>query len=215
MTQTMFAKHYSRYYDLFNSEKPYRKEINFIYKWAGKPQWILDIGCGTCSYWKYYPKSVDILGVDRSLDMAAQADNDVAISDIRTFNHSGKFQCVTALFDVINYIPSHDWWWRLRLVTGGSFIFDIWDKEKVDAQGFKTNLKMKNRISRTITPINYDGKIVDLKIEVTDGLLKITENHRMYLYSHEDIVGFCGDAFEIAEVKKTKSWQTWYRIVKK
>lgn len=133
------------------------------------------------------------------------------------------FDCVTALFDVINYIPNHSWWKNLPLKQGGYFIFDIWDKEKVDSEGFKQTIKKVGTAIRTITPLHnqilppfgYDGKKVDLSIMIEDKGIQFFEQHRMYIWSYEDIIKFCGEEFEIVEVKKTKKWQTFYKLKRK
>lgn len=70
----MFAKHYSKYYDLFNQDKKYKKEIEFVYKWAENPKRVLDIGVGTGNYWKYINKDCEILGVERSKEMISISD---------------------------------------------------------------------------------------------------------------------------------------------
>jgi hypothetical protein len=56
---------------------------------------------------------------------------------------------------------------------------------------------------------------VDLRIDFFDGKAIFTENHTMYLHSYDDIVRFCGDDFEIVDVKPTKRWQTFYKCRKK
>lgn len=209
----MFAEQYSKYYDLFNSKKPYKKEIEFIYKWADKPLWIFDIGCGTANYWKYYPEGTYMFGVDRSPSMANQSKH-VAIADITTYKHLGRFDCATALFDVINYIPTHTWWKNLPIEQGKYFIFDIWNKKKVDKDGFKETIKTIGGITRRITPVRWDGKSVDLLINVNQKKTYFQEMHTMYLYSHADIMKFCGKEFEVIEVKDTKTWQKWYKLIK-
>lgn len=209
----MFSK-YAQYYDILNSQKPYKKEIEFVYKWAGKPKTILDLGAGTASYWKYYPKETQILGVDKSQSMVRK-DRQVICADITTYKHLGNFDCVTALFDVINYIPKHDWWVNIPIEKGGYFIFDIWDKKKVDAEGFQKTFKRIGTVSRVIEPISYDGKTAKLEIEVVDGAFHCEEIHTMYIYSNEDIKRFCGNEFVIDAIKPTKRWQTWYRLKKR
>jgi len=210
-----FGLQYSKFYDAFNSTKPYKKEIKFVYKWADKPHWIFDIGCGTCNYWKYYPKSVVVVGVDKSKNMTEKMPVGVIHADIAEYKHSGRFDLVTALFDVVQYIPKHDWWHNLPLNRGGLFIFDMWDKDKVHAEGFRTTFKMKNKLSRTIIPMDRSEDYVHFKIEIVDDKLKTTEDHVMYLWSREDIERFCGNAFEIVEVKPTKTWQIWYKLRRK
>ena len=211
----MFAK-YAHYYDLFNRDKPYKDEIEFVYQWADKPKSIFDIGAGTGNYWRHYPKGTDIFGIDKSRDMAHQNKN-IVCGDITHYKHSKeRFDCATALFDVLNYIQKHDWWKNIPVSPGGFFIFDVWSKEKVDKEGFKETWKEVQGIGRNISLIKYDGQTVDLKIELFSEVGKFSEeHHRMYLYSRSAIERFCGDEFEIVDVKPTKRWQTWYKCKRK
>lgn len=209
----MFEK-YAQYYDLFNKDKDYKKEIEFVYEWAEKPKSVLDLGAGTGSYWKYYPKSVKLSGVDQSLEMAKK-EKAIVQGDITTHDYKGRVDCVTALFDVVNYVHKHDWWGKLPLEKGGYFIFDIWDKEKVDKQGFSRTVKTSGNALRIITPLEYTGREVKLKIDFEDSVFSFSEIHTMYLYSQRDIERFCGDTFEIVEVKPTSNWQSWYKCRRK
>jgi len=213
----MFARDYARFYDLFNSDKPYQKEITFVYEWARKPQWVFDIGCGNGSYWKYYPKDTHILGIDKSRAMASGSKN-IICADITRWKQNGTpslFECATALFDVLNYIPRHDWWGKIPVEKGGYFIFDIWDKEKVELEGFRKTLKVMGKAFRKITPVKYDGKSVDLKIDIWDDKVNFQELHTMYLHSEEDIERFCGQEFEVVETMPTKNWQKWFKCRRK
>ena len=205
---------YSKYYDLFNSDKPYKKEIKFVYEWAKKPNWIFDIGCGTGEYWKYYPKKTQIYGVDKSRSMAQRGRN-IMCSDITKYKHFGKFECATALFDVLNYIPNHGWWKNIPILKGNFFIFDIWDKEKVEKDGFKVTYKSVGSLTRTIEPVRYDGKSVDLKIQVLGEKVFFEEIHKMYIHSREHILRLCSDEFEVEEIKTTEKWQTWWKLKRK
>jgi len=210
----MFNSHYANYYDLFNQDKPHKKEIQFVYKWAERPKWIFDIGCGTANYWRYYPQKTHILGVDKSSAMAGN-NSRIISADITEYKHLGRFDCATALFDVINYIPKHDWWKNIPIDSGGYWIFDIWNKEKVDKEGFQETFKRIGNVSRRITPLGYDGKEVSLKIEVSCGDQIFIEEHKMYVYGREDIEKFCGNEFEIVDLKPTEKWQEWYKLKRK
>ena len=209
----MFDK-YAQYYDIINSDKNYKKDIDFVYTWAGKPKSVLDIGCGTASYWKYYPKQLIINGVEKSLPMMYGCRN-VVCADITTKRIGGEYECATALFDAMNYIPKHDWWKNLPIRKGGSFIFDIWDDKKVWTDGFKKTKKEVNGVTREITPIRFTGKYVDLKISVTYGEQSCVEEHRLYIYSEEDIEKFCGKEFELVSTRTTDTWQKYYKLVKR
>lgn len=214
----MFAKHYAKYYELFNQDKPYKKEIGFVYKWAENPRRILDIGCGTAHYWDYYPDGAVVVGIEKSKDMMSRSRNQGVIfqRDIQKGEFFGKdFDLVTALFDVVNYLPNLRCFKTIPVKKGGYFIFDLWDKEKVDREGFKETFKTIDGATRTIKPLSYDGRKVELEINIDDKGLKFTEVHQMYVYTHKEIELFCGTDFDIAEVKKTKSWQIWYKLRKK
>lgn len=210
----MFSEVYARHYDAFNKDKPYKKEINFVYKWAEKPKWIFDIGAGNGSYWKYYPKRTNIFGIEKSGAMC-WSNQRIFQGDIQTYKHSGRVDLVTALFDVINYIPDHSWWKDLPLDTGGYFIFDILNYESIMKEGFKETKKYADGIWRVITPIEQDNTSVRLKITLTNSTTCVSEIHTMYLYDHEDILGFCGDEFKFVDMKRTEKWQTWYRLQRK
>ena len=208
---------YANYYDLFNQDKPYKKEIEFVYRWAGKPKSIFDIGCGTANYWKYYPKKTRIFGVDKSESMIDQSKDhsEILKADITKIKIESQFDCATALFDVINYIQKHDWWNKIPVKQGGYFLFDVWDTEKINKEGFRTTIKNVKNISRNIIPINHDGKSVELLIDIYVGKKVFREKHKMYLHTHADIVKFCGKEFEIDSVKATNTWQIWYKLRRK
>lgn len=213
---------YAQYYDLFNSDKPYKKEIEFIYRWAKKPEWIFDIGCGTAEYWKYFPKHVEIYGIEKSKEMIKNSKfrNRINCLDVSFMNQPVDefykgYDLATALFDVLNYVPKLSWFKNVPVGPGGYFIFDIWDTNKVSSRGFKETIKNISGIERRITPLKYDKKTVDLKIEVSDDNMYFSEKHKMYLHTEEDIVKACGKEFDIVDIKPTQFWQTWYKCKKK
>lgn len=215
-----FSKKYASVYDLFHSDKPYREEAEFVYRWAGNPKSILDLGCGSGQHWRHYPAETKLTGIDKSPEMT----NDDAriihgdIANIRKLPlKKTPVDCVTALFNVINYIPEHSWWPNLPLEKGGTFIFDIWDANKVSREGgFRQTIKEVGGYVRAITPIRFDGFCVDLLIEVYDeGGKLFQETHRMYIFTHNQIKSFCARDFKITEVVPTTRWQTWYKCEKK
>jgi hypothetical protein len=139
---------YSKVYDLLNQDKKYQEECEFVYRWASMPNSIIDIGCGTANYWKYFP--VRPLGIEKSKEMILQSEyfKDILCEDITEFTppRNIEFDCAIALFDVLNYIHDHSWWENLPIKKGGYFIFDIWDMEKVK-EAINTNnydLAMEN-----------------------------------------------------------------------
>lgn len=214
----MFDKDYARYYELFNSDKPYENEIKLVYDLAERPKKILDIGCGTAHYWKYFPKETIIFGVEKSEYMArlARIKDAIEVIDITKRPIMLKpMDCVTALFDVLNYIPKHGWWKNLPLKKGGFYVFDVWNTEKVELEGFLPTVKKKDGVLRLIHPTRVDKKSVDLAVDIFDGKKIFHERHKMYLHSHEDIVKFCGKHFEVVDVKYTNTWQTFYKLRRK
>lgn len=216
----MFSN-YAKFYETFNRDKPYKKEIEFVYNWADKPKFLLDLGCGTANYWEYFPEECFVNGLERSEEMiniASRTKIGIFQGDILEIKKSPlkiEYDCVTALFDVINYLPRHDWWRDMPLRKYGSFIFDVFDKEKVEKDGFTKTVKTVGDSTRTITPLDYDGKEVKLQIEVENSEVSFREIHTMYLYSRKDIEDFCARSFEIMDVKTTPKWQRWYKLVKK
>jgi SAM-dependent methyltransferase len=212
---------YAEYYDLINSDKPYKKECEFVYEWAGKPVKILDIGCGTASYWRYFPlSSVKMIGWEKSQEMINRSKyatyiytHDVVDPGTLTLEIQ-EFDCVFALFDVVNYMPSHRWWPSLPLKKGGFFIFDIWDIEKVNKECFQERTKEHFGFRRIIKLDHRVGDKVTLTVKGVDKFLSFEENHTLYLYSEADILNYCGRNFEIVEKKETDTWQTWYKLRK-
>lgn len=213
-TSAMFDNNYARYYDRFNEDKPYQREIEFVYNWAGKPESIFDIGCGTASYWKYYPENTRLVGIDKSEPMADTHPR-VICADVMHFKTNARFDCATALYDVLNYIPSHDWWPRIPVNQGGYFIFDIWNKKKVLKDGFRVTEKIVGGLTRKIKPIDWDDESVELLVEVSGERFCFEEVHKMYIWGTDDILDFCGSDFEIVEMIDTKTWQTWFKCRKK
>jgi SAM-dependent methyltransferase len=209
----MFEK-YADYYDLINKDKDYKKECKFIYDWAGKPQSILDIGCGTASYWRFLP--CNKLGIEQSPQMIANSPYKESIIQSRiheypALKYLNKVDCVTAIWDVLNFIPKHDWWAKLPLPKGGCFVFDIWDKDKIEQDGFRTTTKQRGDVLRIIIPERRGNK-VRLNVIVQTDTVAHAESHIMYLYSHADIEKFCGKHYKIEDTKATKTWQKWYLL---
>lgn len=207
---------YAKVYETINSKKNYEAECEFLYHWAGKPNSIMDIGCGTANYWDYFP-SAEIAGIEFSPEMIAMSKYkdyilNADITQMKWSDVGDDFDCAMALFDVINYIPFHDWWKFLPIKKGGYFIFDIWDLAKVRKDGFKnTECKVHNTY-RLIIPEPKFRDVVDLNIIIDDNGEMFKEKHRMYLYSERDIRNFCGKEFKMVDKVSTKRWQTWFKL---
>lgn len=219
----MFAETYAKFYDSFNSDKDYKNEIHFVSRWANHPKSILDICCGTASYWKYFHPKTVISGIEQSCPMIRYSNyrDKILQANIMSCKMicSLNFDAAICLFDAINYIPDHSWWNNLPIKQGGYFIFDIWDKDKVDKEGFRSTLVVRPHMERYIRPVSYNGKKAELKIYLTgydEGKdICETEIHKLYIWSEKDIRKFAKESFKIVEVKKTKRWQTWYKLKRK
>ena len=214
----MFSKQYAEHYDSFHQKKPYRKEAEFVYKWANKPGSILDIGCGTARHWRYWPEAM-VRGVEISQAMIDRSPykSEIFRCDAQSLPpFKFKYDLVTMLFDVINYIPKHDWWGKLPIKNGGYLVFDTWDSEKIKKDGFSQSFRKFNGISRKVNPLHLTwDRDIELKLLVNDGVSEFVEIHKMFLYSHDDILESAGNEFQLIDIKETKTWQIWYKFQKK
>lgn len=214
----MFAEEYAKHYVRFNCNKPYEDEVKFVYEWAGKPRSILDLGCGPAHYWEYFPKGIRLVGIEKSPAMIGQSwqRSWIINDDITAFDYNliEPVECVTALFDVMNYVPSLDWVERLPLESGGFFIFDMWDAQKAKAEGFHKTTREVNDITRVITPLAQDDGKVSLQVALryANGAASF-EVHDLYLWTSAQVEAIKG--FEVVEIKPTDTWQVWWKLRKK
>ena len=209
-------KQYAKHYECFNQRKPYKQEIEAIYDWAGRPNYVLDLGCGTANYWKYFPTQTRLTGIERSSDMISRSEykNLILKGDICRYDYSlfEPFDCVTALFDVVNYLPDLSWIDKLPLKKGKFFIFDVLDPKK---EKFKKTTKEIGGLKRTITPIfRQKGSEVSLQVSVEEDGKEYQETHNLFLWSKKEI-GLAATNFEIVEIKETETWNTWYKLRRK
>ena len=216
----MFSEIYAKHYESLNQRKLYKQEIEFIWEWARNPRRILDLGCGTAKYWKHYPRRVEVFGIEQSEEMIKRSPYKDRIfcqdiTEIDPFLKCAKFDAVTALFDVLLYVPQHEWWKYLPIKPGGYFVFDIWNKDKVINDGFKISVRIVDGVCRIITPIYQDENKVRLSVTLTSTSIYTTEIHEMFLYSFDDILDFAGNEFDVVDVRKTEKWQTFYKLKRK
>jgi len=212
---------YAKYYDLIYSDKPYKKEADFVYKWAKKPKTILELGCGTGQHAKYLCKKSLIFGIDISQEMLDKAYRHkniyYALSDIdKNLLKLPKFTCILAMFNVLGYVLLEDCIQYLPIQKGGYFIFDVWDAKKmaenppkVSVTHFKDWLRIgtPTLISKRLLKINY--KIVYMEE------IRTEENHYVQGYYREDIEKLCEKMhYKISGIKETDSWTVWYKLQK-
>ena len=97
-----------------------------------EPKTLIDIGCGQGEFCRICSlNGIKTLGVDKSqkqIDIACLKDIDAKCIDIQDIKD--KYDCATAVFDVINYLPKD--YIKIFLIDtynllneGGFFIFDI------------------------------------------------------------------------------------------
>lgn len=127
--------------DLYASIEEYLEfedEINILYNsikdivLEKKPKTLIDIGCGQGEFCKIIKdNNIKTLGVDLSkkqIELASKKNIDVKCIDIKDI--TSKYDCATAIFDVINYLPPDyiklflSYSYNL-LNEDGYFIFDI------------------------------------------------------------------------------------------
>ncbi len=125
-------------YASIESSLPFEQEINYLYDIfkdiviETAPKTLIDIGCGQGEFCKIIEQnSIKAKGVDLSskqIELAKAKKVDASCVDIKDIDE--KFDCATAIFDVVNYIPNEQIDQFLQnsynlLNKGGYFIFDI------------------------------------------------------------------------------------------
>ena len=219
----MNFKDYANYYNECYADKPYKKEADFVYEWAGEPKTILELGGGTGGHAKYWKKSKDIYIMDKSYEMMEQADQSKVHyirADIREddFHLIPTCDAVFALFNVVGYADPIYYLERLPLKKGGYFIFDVWDSKRVEDDPPESTLKSINsEFVRIIEPVlgGYEPYLkLNIKI-VKENKILAEENHIMRSYYKNEIESLaksCG--YVLDKVKLEKGWDVWVRLKK-
>lgn len=127
--------------DLYGTIEEYldfKEEVSSLYNetlqiaLANQVKTLIDIGCGQGDFCLLTQKNgIKTLGVDLSskqIELASKKDIKVKCCDIKDIDE--KFECATAIFDVLNYIPKKELSNFLQytynlLEEDGFFIFDI------------------------------------------------------------------------------------------
>lgn len=219
-------KDYAQFYDLIYKQKSYKEEATFVYKWANKPKTILDLGCGTGKHIYYLAsKTEQIIGIDASLEMLSWAYmRTKKFNNVKyIFNKTNKrlldlpkVDCVMALFNVVGYIGLEKCLKYIPLKRNGYFIYDIWDKNKVQKYGFMKIEKIFKWGKILISPVWNNLNVVKLLIEIKpkkgDSL---KEFHFIKFYSLKDI-NIIGKkyGYKVIETKPTETWVKWFKLQK-
>ena len=212
-------KDYSRFYDLIYAKKPYKKEADFVYKWANKPKTILELGGGTGKHAQYWVKKARVWCVEQSKEMQTSYPGAPFIGDITTFDYSKlpKMDAIFAMFNVVGYADPICYLERLPLKKGGYFIFDCWDSSVVEEEPPEYNGRTFGDITRVVYPTikNYfPYQRLEITIAQNNKPL-FSEIHIVRSYYMDEIEALakcCG--YKIDGIKNEKGWVTWVKLKK-
>ena len=221
MNKSIF-KNYANYYNFLYQDKPYKKEAEFVYKWANKPKRILELGIGTGQHAKYWCKNSQITAIDNSKEMLKNA---YQHPNIKYFLHSIEnlndfiyplSDCAVALFNVMGYCLLEETLPYLPLTKDGYFIFDIWDASKFKKQPPQVKVKYFDMGYRVSIPHQISKRLLEIDFIIVDfNKIKVFERHLIQGYFREDIKQLCRlHNYKIADIKPTKTWNCWYKIQK-
>lgn len=208
---------YADFYNLIYKDKNYKAEAQMVYRWAGRPKLIVDLGCGTGRHHKYW--KCPVIGLDQSQAMLRRAhisSHRIYIqSDIEKDIYLPNAPCYTALFNVIGYCNLEKIIAQMKQPKGGVFIFDVWDRGRVEKEGFGDKIKKFSWGKVVITPACDEFNEWELKIEVIPKKGKpILEYHSVVPYHINFIETLCRKYGYQGVRKNTKTWTTWYKLIK-
>lgn len=213
---------YAKYYNLIYADKPYEREAEMLYEWAGYPQTILEIGCGTGRHAQYWCKHAKIVGIDASKEMIKHAyihPNIKYYTRIQPVLHK-QFDCVMAIFNVVGYlgmIKFSNWLQYLPLKKEGVFIFDVWDAEKMKNDDPKPTLKYFKGGYRVAVPHILTKRFlrIDIFVVVNDQLAVFERHFAMGFFRRDIDILSKEHGYTISAVKNTPTWTKWYKLKKK
>ena len=182
------------------------------------PKTLIDIGCGQGEFCRIISSSgIKVLGVDLSekqIEIASSKGIDTKCIDIKDINE--KYDCATAVFDVVNYLPKD--YIKLFLThvynllnDGGYFIFDINSLYGFDevAQG---TLNIDTDDKFIAIDANFDDitLFTDISVFSKDGdcYKKQSGTIKQYYYRIEQLENILKSlGFEVEDVKDFKLHQ--------
>ncbi len=127
---------YARVEDMLENEEAIASLYGYYYETLSQCTFdsLLDVGCGSGAYLlelqKHFP-SVKAKGIDLSPVMAERArDKGIDAEAVDLCELDGKFDVITAVFDMVNYLPRQalEGFFgciREHLNDGGCFLFDV------------------------------------------------------------------------------------------
>jgi len=177
-----FGQPYAEIYNWLYSDKDYARECDLLEelfrRCSGREiQSILDLGCGTGGHaFPLADRGYQVIGVDRSGDMIAQARRKTAAlgqpagepapaflqDDLQTLDLGRRFDAALMMFAVLGYQTSNAEVSgalaaaRRHLDPGALLVFDVWYGPAVLAQRPEERIKAvespQGRVERTATP---------------------------------------------------------------
>lgn len=188
---TQFGDLYSQYYDLLNSNKDYKAEVDFVNTLIRENsinvKTLLDMGCGTGAHAEIFcDKGYKVHGIDLSKEMLKIAKTrqkgkeenlTFSHSSIQDLNLNKKFDAIISLFHVMSYQNSNNELIKAfevakdHLKKGGIFIFDFWYGPAVLTDLPVTRVKRlvgeKVNVTRLSEPMMHpQANIVDVNFDV-------------------------------------------------
>lgn len=137
----MFMANYDQfapYYDqlMGNRHATWKHIRKLLNGHLGSGKAVLELGCGTGSVLKSFPRNMHLVGLEASMGMLAIAKKKVPhaalyCQDMSNFRLPRKFDIIICVFDTINHLTSFKSWVSLfrgvskHLNPGGAFLFDI------------------------------------------------------------------------------------------
>lgn len=216
----MFAK-YAKYYDLIYLDKDYKKEAEMVYNWAKKPKTILSLGCGTGKHARWWSKKTIVVGIDSSKEMIKEARKSVPnvcfynrkIEDDK-WKKSFSFDCVTAMFNVMGYLP--DFNFEIPVKKGGYFIFDCWDYHKILRNPPVIRRKVFGKYSRIALPTSLSRWKIMIEYFILKGdECVVYERHIVCGYKGSYLIEKLGEkGFKYIASKPGPGWSKWYKFRK-
>lgn len=177
-----------------------------------KPNSVLDIGCGQGAFLEHLKfNDVDAFGIDLSAEQIKICQNKhLNVACIPLEEVTQKYDCATAIFDVVNYIPKKElqnFFGQTNVVLhqGGFFIFDVnslFGFEEVAQGSLTLNLEQK------FIAIDATFEQNQLKTDITlfsqtqgDLFIKEYDHIQQYYHSIEELKKALNTAsFDVEEI---------------
>ncbi len=210
----IFGSSYSKYYNLFYTDKDYHSEVKYVAgllkQYAPDATTLLDVGCGTGKHASLLSRQgYTADGMDLSNEMLKEAKANFTQmnfyqGDARNFDLGKKYDVITSLFHVTSYLTSNDDMKnylisiKKHLVDNGLFVFDFWYGPAVLAENPVVRVKRledeKIRVTRIAEPeMHFNENIIDVNYEIliedkiSVGIEKVKEQHNIRYFFMPEI----------------------------